>query len=33
MIEDYQQGALRKQPDSAPFIEEFQKATLRKSYW
>ena len=31
LIEDYQQGALRKEPIMAPFIECFKIATFRKS--
>ena len=32
MTEDYQRSALRKEPITAPFIEQFKRATLRKFY-
>ena len=32
LIEDYQQGALRKEPSIAPLIEQFKITTLGKSY-
>ena len=32
-LEEYEQGALRKEPVVATFIKRFQKATLRMSYW
>ena len=31
LIEDYEEGALRKKPVIAPFVEQFKIATLRKS--
>ena len=31
LIEDYEQGALRKELIVAPFVERFKTATLRKS--
>ena len=33
LIVDNQQGALLKEQVTAPFIERFKIATLRKSYW
>ena len=33
LIEDYEQGALRKESIIAPFTEQFQTTTLRKWYW
>ena len=32
LLEDYDQGALRKDSVIATFIEQFKTATLRKSY-
>ena len=33
LIEDYEQGALRKDLIVAPFVERFKVATLRKPSW
>ena len=33
MIEGNEQGALRKGPVIAIFVEQFKTTTLRKSYW
>ena len=33
LMEDYVQGALRKELQIAPFLEHFKTTTLRKSYW
>ena len=33
LIEDYEQGALRKELIVAPFVERFETATLRKPSW
>ena len=33
LTEIYEQGALRKEPVIASFVERFKKATLRKFYW
>ena len=32
LIEDYEQGALRKELIAATFVERFETAALRKSY-
>ena len=33
LIEDYEQGALRKELIVAPFVEQFKRGTLRKPSW
>ena len=33
LIEGYRKCALRKEPVTTPFVEQFKTATLRKSYW
>ena len=33
LLEDYHQGALRKESVIATFVQQFKIATLRKSYW
>ena len=33
LIEDYERDALRKELIIAPLKEQFETATLRKSYW
>ena len=33
LIEEYEQGVLRKDLIIEPFVERFKTATLRMSYW